>query len=187
MQKRHHWLLWPGLLAAGPLAVALLYLLTDAQHWTGAEKRINELYAVYVLGLVVVLLMARSLRQRSLLYLLLGGFSLAALLREIHFEWTSTGVYVLLLALIGLAWWWREQLKPLARTGAFLPWFKGTLAVYLLSVLVSRRVFRDMLPNEEHMHVPLEEVLENVAHSMLLVTAVIGSWRRPVPPGPPQP
>lgn len=178
VRKQHHWLLWPGLLAVGPVVIGLLYL-AQAQHWSGAEKRINELYAVCILGLVFTLLIARSAWQRSLLYLLLAGFALAAWLREIHFEWTDTGVYVFLLVLIGLAWWWRERLKPMAQAGIFLPWFKGTLAAYFLSVLIARRVFRDLLPNEELMHVPLEEVMENVAHSMLLVTAVVGSWSRP--------
>jgi hypothetical protein len=181
VRKQHHWLLWPGLLAVGPLVIGLLYLI-DAQHWTGVEKRFNELYAVCILGLVFAVLILRCALQRNLLYLLLGGFALAAWLREIHFAWTHQGVYVLLLILIALAWWWRERLKPLAQTGSFLPWFKGTLVIYLLSVLISRRIFKDlpiMLPDEELMHVPLEEVLENVAHSMLLITALVGSWNRP--------
>jgi hypothetical protein len=177
MRKRRDWLLWPGLLAVGPVVMGLLYLV-QAEQWRGAEKRINEWYAVCVLGLVVVVLIGRSAWQRSLLYLLLAGFALAAWLREIHYPWTDQGVYVLLLVLIGLAWWWRERLKPLAQAGSFLPWLKGTMAAYVLSVLIARRVFRNLLPNEELMHVPMEEVMENVAHSMLLVTALVGSWQR---------
>ncbi|HXG28054.1 MAG TPA: hypothetical protein VNJ47_04310 [Nevskiales bacterium] len=177
MHTRHHWLLWPGLLAAGPLVIVLLYLV-GAEHWRGEEKRINEAFAVGILALTVTLLVLRSAWQRSLLHLLLGGFAAAALLREIHYDWTDRGVYVLLLLLIGLAWGWRERLAPAARSGSFLPWFKGALAAYLLSVLVSRRVFRDLLPNEPLMHVPIEEVMENLAHSLLLVSALVGSWHR---------
>jgi hypothetical protein len=131
-----------------------------------------------ILGVTFTALVIRGARQHSLLYWLLGGFALIAWLREIHFEWTHKGVYILLLILISLVWWWRERLKPLAQAGVFLPWFKGTMVIYLLSVLISRRVFRGLLPDEELMHTAVEEVLENVAHSMLLITAGIGDWRR---------
>lgn len=182
MQKLHAWALWPGLLAIGPLVIAGMYV-AHAMGYPVAEedfnKYVNEMFAVVLLAVVLAILLIRSIRQRSLLYLLLAGFALTAWLREIHFEWTHRGVYVLLLALIACAWWWRERLKPLAQAGNFMPWFKAMLVVYLLSVLVSRRVFRGLLPHEPLLHVALEETLENVAHSMLLVIALAGHWRKP--------
>jgi len=55
-------------------------------------------------------------------------------------------------------------------------WWTATMAVYFLSVLISRRVFRHILPCEKELHIPLEEVMETMAHLMMLGTSIL-AWR----------
>ncbi len=178
MPTRHHASLWPGLLAVGPLVIAFVYL-AHAQGWAVITKTPNEIYAVSILGPALLAFLYRAWQTRRLLHLLMAGFAFTAWMREWHFGWTHDGVYLMLAVLMGLAWWQRDNLKPQADTGSFMPWFKGTLVVYFLSVLVAKRVFRDILPNEQPVHVALEELLENAAHTMLLLTALVGCrhWR----------
>lgn len=170
-------LLWPGLLAAGPLATVFVYV-AHAQAWPVLGKPALETYAISVLPLALAAFLLKAWRTHRRLYLFMAAFALIALLREWHFAWTGKGVYLMLLALILAAAWQHRVLMSEARDGPFLPWFKGTLVVYFLGVLVARRVFRDILPDEQPIHVALEETLENVAHSMLLLTALAGSWKR---------
>ena len=53
----------------------------------------------------------------------------------------------------------------------------GTAFTYFLSILIGRRVFSigylALLPNEAHMHVALEEVMENIAHLFLIFTGIV--------------
>jgi hypothetical protein len=48
----------------------------------------------------------------------------------------------------------------------------GVLWTYLFSQLIARRVFRDILPNERLLHIPLEETAETFAHLSFLVFAI---------------
>ncbi len=176
MPTRHHWLLWPGLLAAGPLTVAFVYF-AHAKGWSLINRAPNEALALAILGTAVIILAIRASLQASPLYLLLGCFVLIAWLREWHFGWMHHGVYLMLLMLLLWTWLWRERITPLAREGIFMYWLKATFAIYFLSVLLARRAFRDVLPYEELLNTQLEETMENVAHTMLLITGLLGQWR----------
>lgn len=83
--------------------------------------------------------------------------------------------------LLGWTWLWRKRLRPFADAGNFLPWFKATMAIYVLAVLLARRAFRDVLPYEDAVNTQLEETMENVAHSMLLITGLVIGKLRPQP------
>lgn len=182
MNHQRHWLLWPGLLAVGPLTIAYVYF-AHAQGWTTIDKNPNEVVALVLLALAGIVFLLRAALQRNPLFLLMACFAVIAWLREWHSEWIHHGVYYLLVGLIVWTWLWREKIRPYAREGSFMPWLKGTVAIYVLAVLLARRVFRDVLPNEEVINTPLEETMENVAHGMLLIMSLLGNWRRqPSPP-----
>ena len=51
------------------------------------------------------------------------------------------------------------------------------LWAYARAFLLYRRSFR-FLPGEDHLHNFLEEGAETVAHLMLIVTSLVGRWRR---------
>lgn len=168
-------LLWLGLLAIGPLAIAFAYFAHN-HHWFILTKPPNETYAVVVLAVALAVYGFRAWREQSLLLTLLAGYAFAAWMREWHFDWTHHGIYVFLLLLIaGAAVKWkrvRGEAPP-----NFRPWFVSTLVLYFISVLIARRVFRDYLPDEEGINTQLEEFMENVAHTMLFLTSLVGIGR----------
>jgi hypothetical protein len=53
----------------------------------------------------------------------------------------------------------------------------GMIFTYFVAILIQRRVFNPgripILPNEQLMHVALEEVMENVAHAYFLFCGII--------------
>lgn len=165
-------LLWLGLLSIGPLAIAFGYLAHD-RNWYILTKPPNEAYAVAVLGITLAVYVFRAWREHSLLMGLLAGYAFAAWMREWHFDWTHHGVYVLLLFLIvvsALKW---KRVRGEAPP-SFAPWFTSTLVLYFVGVLIARRALRDYLPDEEAINTPLEEFMENVAHTMLFLTSLVG-------------
>ncbi len=176
--NKSRWLVWPGLLCVGPLTIAYVYL-AHAQGWSTIDKTPNEVAALILLGIAGAVFALRSVLQRNPLYLLMAAFAVIAWLREWHADWIHHGVYYLLAGLMIWAWLWRDKIRPYALQGYFMPWLKSTVAIYVLGVLLARRAFRDFLPNEEAVNTPLEETMENVAHGMLLIMSLLGSWRRP--------
>lgn len=166
-------LLWFGLLAIGPLAIVFAYFAHE-RHWLILTKPPNEAYAVIVLGVAFVVYAFRARREHSLLMALLAGYALAAWMREWHFDWTHHGIYVFLLLLIGGAAMKWKRIRGEAPPN-FQPWFGSTLLLYFIGVLIARRVFRDYLPDEEGINTQLEEFMENVAHTMLFLTSLVGT------------
>lgn len=175
MSNKPHRLIWPGLLLIGPFTIAFVYL-AHSLGWTLVEREATELVAPWIPAAAAVLFGLRALWQRNLLFLLMTGFAVAAMFRELHYDWTHHGVYYFLVMLMACAWLWRERIKPLARQGNFLPWFKATMAAYFLAVLLARRAFRDMLPYEDDVNTQLEETMENVSHSLLFLTSLATPW-----------
>ena len=122
---------------------------------------------------------------RDPLHLILGCLSAAFLCREIPFAGTSVGVYVALVALVVWVVLWRKRLAAPLEHGQTKSWLLVTAGMYVLSQVIARRVFADrhlgihmgILPQEELLHIPMEEVCETVAHICLIVTSFAGSFR----------
>lgn len=173
-------LLWLGLLAIGPLTIGFVYF-AHAHDWTLIERGPAEITAPIILSIAAMVFAFKAVLQRNPVALLLGCFAVIAWLREWHFDWVHHGVYVLLAILGGWIWLWRKRLRPFADAGSFLPWFKATMVIYVLAVLLARRAFRDVLPYEDVVNTQLEETMENVAHLMLLITSFVISKLPPLP------
>ena len=164
---------WPVLL--GPVAMGAVYGAHGAGREVFYDKQIHETLALIILGLAVVSYGACGARGRRPIHLILAVFTTALFCREWHFAGSGIGVYVAGVLILGWGYLWRERLRPCWREEPFRWWLTGTLATYLLSVLISRRVFRHLLPLEKELHVPLEEVTETTAHLMMLVTSLV-AW-----------
>jgi hypothetical protein len=151
-------------------------------HATGADwylvKRPHEYAAVGLLAAAAAACTVRAHGGRSRAHLLLAFLAVAFLAREIHWEWTTKGVYVVLAALAVWAAIWRGHLTPAVRIGRFWPWLCATGFAYVLAQVIARRAFRGVLPYEQDLHALLEEVVENAAHAMLIVTAFADRFGR---------
>jgi hypothetical protein len=164
-----------------PLGIPLVYALDAAGLGPYVDREPNEWMAMPLIGLASVVFWAAAIRFRSESHLLLAVLTLGFFLREWHFVGTTQGVYVVILACAGWAALRRRELAASDELRHVRGWLVAALATYLLSQLVARRVFAahhlNLLPNEDALHVSLEETLENVAHLMMLATAWI-AWPR---------
>ena len=177
---------WPFLL--GPLGILYVYYLDAVGLGDLAGRQPNELLAMPIIGLASLVYWTAAIRDRSEFHLLLAVLTLGFFFREWHFEGTSMGVYIVVLACVAWATLRRKQLAPSYYQGNTRYWLMAALATYVLSQLVARRVFAahnlDLLPNEDALHITLEETLENVAHLMMLVTSVVAWPRKKRAPNP---
>ena len=140
-------------------------------------KPFLEAPAPFMTGLVAAVYATRSLATRNRLAILLTALAAAFTLREIHWDWTHKGIYVML---AGIGLWaavWHKSLREPLRDRRHTSWLTATFFAYFFSQLIARRAFR-FIPGEQEIHVPLEEWAEVTAHLMFLVTSLIGSWRR---------
>ena len=159
---------WPLLCA--PAAVALTLLAHDRGWEPLLHKPNHEFIAIPLLALTVVF-MARTWRtRREALFLALTIVSAAFLCREIHFTGSDPLLY---LSVNAVAFWvWRRwpDMRATLVTWPARAWLVASFACYFLSQVVARRAFRG-LAGEDAVHVPLEELLESVAHLLFLYAA----------------
>ena len=142
------------------------------------SEKPNEILAIVLMSLVVVVFLIRSWLYRLEIDYVLLLMAANFLCREFHF--TGTDDAVVLIAAFVLAWVVYRKDRILASiedAGLFQIALTGTIFTYLVAILIQRRVFKPgrlpLLPNEEFMHISLEEVLENIAHAYFLFCGII--------------
>jgi hypothetical protein len=166
-------------LLVGPAATLATYAAYDPEQPFGPIKRVLETGALGLTGSALVLCLVHRAVGREPYHLVLAAVAGTVLLREIHWDWTDVFVYVALAAIAAWGWAWRPRIAPyLDRSVPARVWLVAAAVTYVLSQLVARRVFRDILPDEQLVYDRLEEVLECTAHLALLVATVVGPWSR---------
>jgi len=121
------------------------------------------------MSFVVALFLIRSfLYQLEIDYVLLL-MSVNFLCREIHFTGTGKAVYIITVFVFVWVIYRKDQiLANIENAKLFQIALTGTFFTYFMAILIQRRVFTPermpLLPNEQLMHVALEEVMENIAH-----------------------
>ena len=170
------WAFFPVLIAVGLVYIGHYHGVTEAQ-WESVWKNRLELTAVPVLSLTVALLIIAVLRAKKRIDIVFLGVSIAFLCREIHFAGTSTGVYIAVGIVAGLAFFWRDTILDELQNENF---HKATIFAliwsYFVSLVIQRRAFSakhlDILPDEQSVHIGLEEMTEDMAHIIFLLLAV---------------
>jgi hypothetical protein len=179
---------WPTLLA--PLAMLVMIVLSG---WldAGTMKIYAEPVSPPLLALAAVCFALRAWKTRNPLCAILTGLAFAFTCREIHFTGTDLGVKVALVVLVVWTVLWRKRLTTPIANIKHVRWVLASGFTYALCMLVQKRVFSakhlGMIPNEDAIHIPLEEGLELVAHLLLLLSAVMGGWKTAPPRGNPNP
>lgn len=141
-------------------------------------KAYHEHIAIGLMGVATALFVMRAFCYRMEVDFILAVMSVNFLCREIHFVGTDNGVvivaaFVLIWVLLRKNQIWAsiEHAKLLQIS------LSGTAFTYLLSILIARRAFSidylAVLPNEAHVHVALEELIENIAHLMLIFCGIV--------------
>ncbi len=161
---------WAALLP--PLSVGAVYLADAAGGDRLIAKRPNEVVALVLLALAVLACLLRLTVWRDRFHLVLAAFTASLLCREIHFAGTHKGIYVAAVAIAVWAWVWRKHLLPVVKGTAKGRWLVIAAWAYVFAILIQRRAFR-FLPLESQLHIQMEEVAENVAHTLLLIACLL--------------
>ena len=160
---------WPLIL--GPLATLAYYAVYAENPYSPLVGKFHhEIVALALTTTALIIFGIRGLLGRKSAHIVLTAMTFSLLLREIHWPWTTHGIYC---AASGISVWvlfWRKQLWKEVSKGQFWKWLVCTGFTYCYGILIMRRAFRGVLPLEEQIHVSLEEVVENTAHLMLIIT-----------------
>ena len=168
-----HW--WPLLI--GPAGMAYVYVLFLLDRQDLAHKPTLEVIALYLAYTAAACSLLHLRVNRHPYYLLLSCVAITVVLREYHWDWTSGFVYVALgaIAVWGVFWW--KRLAPyLDAYPSVRIWLICTAITYVLSQVIARRAFEHVMPHEPLVYSDMEEVVENLSHSMLIVAALVGPW-----------
>lgn len=159
---------WP--LAIGPAGILFVYA-AHAMGWKAVLAKANlEFLALWLTLGSAMALAIRWRLTREPVYLVLAALAVAFLCREFHWEWTSKAVYAAVAAIGIWGYVWRGRIVPyLSVHPSFLLWLMSTAFMYFFSQVIARRAFRHVLPDEQLLHVSLEEIAETLAHTMLLI------------------
>lgn len=167
---RRYWLLF----LINPAMVAFIYL-AYAMDWQWAlSKYYQEQLAAYLLMPLVVLGWGAGLAiRRTALHGIVLILATTMLCREIHFVGTHKGIYVAAVVIAVWAFLWRKRLAQPLNRGRIKPLLLATIFAYAVSIILSRRVFRGVLPLENELHISMEEFMENAAHTLFFITALV--------------
>lgn len=165
-----------------PAMVGILFVYwaqASPQRQLWVAKTPHETTAIVLLSIASGLFLMRAWLFRLELDYLLLVMAINFMCREIHFAGTDNGVVAVAVCVLMMALYWLDRIfaalkkAPLVRLA-----LAGTFLTYLLAQLIQRRVFRagriPLLPEEALLHVPLEEVTENIAHLYFIFIALAG-------------
>jgi len=161
---------WPMLL---PVLVMVGVYGAKSAGWTAAlDKPLHEIIALCLLSSALTVAIKGWLAGRERFGLVLTALCLVFLLREIHFPGAKIVLYGGV-ALIGVwAVLWAKSLLPSLLGRPRGRWLVVVIWTYALALLVQRRALK-FLPDEENIHIELEEVIENLGHLFLLILGLL--------------
>ena len=177
---KNFWILLPSLI---PLLLVYAVHHFNIYSWI-ITRDFNENIALWLVSMILVILLTNSLISRDSLIIYLTVLALVFLIRELNdtvltffgssylFK-TKKLVDCLLVGMVIWAFGWHEKLFACLNRSIMLKVsLFGVMWTYLFSQLIARRVFRDILPNERLLHIPLEETAETSAHLSFILFAL---------------
>lgn len=157
---------WPALL--GPAMIVLVVAIGESAGEGFFVKSRMEI-AGYTLSCIAALCFIwRFVRDRMEVHLALAILAAEFFHREFGHNKTIY-VALVLIAVWGVARF--KALKPQFSRGRLWPWIMCTGWTYFLSQFIAKRGLGRSFPYELEYHMPWEEMLENTAHLMFIVTA----------------
>ena len=194
--KQINWwllLIAPVVLAAATVAANMLGF---GRSESGKCANWLEIFAPYLAATGLAIYAVRAVVTRKPLFLMLTFLAAAMLLREIEWEhldmigwmsrgiifWTHLGIYT---AFVVVAVWmvlWRKKIADTLKDRWYISLVSASVWAFILSQLIARGVFDAkrlaIIPNEDEIHLFLEEAVETAGHVLWIAGAIVGSWRR---------
>ena len=180
------------LLLIAPVVLAAATVAANLQGFGRSESSKSadwlEIFAPYLAASGLAIYAVPAVVTRKPLFLMLTFLAAAMLAREIDWEhrgiifWTHLGIYT---AFVVVAAWmvlWRRKIADTLKDRWYISLVVAAIWAFILSQLVGRGVFDEkrlaIIPNEDEIHLFLEEAVETAGHVLWIAGAVVGSWRR---------
>lgn len=149
------------------------------------QKPVQEPIALMLTAYALIFALLKLGLHRNRFYVLFSLLAACVVLRELHFEWTTKFIYGAVAVLGVWAFLWRATLIPFLDSNPHRRcWLIATAWTYVFSQIIARKGLQHLCPEGsaaealfDAIYTDTEEVVENVAHLMLLITALIGSFR----------
>ena len=156
------------------------YLLSDtvANGRFGPDtfKGILEMVAFYILVPTALIAYYRFCIERSRFFLWFLAIILALLCREVHWQWTGGGVFVMLGALMLVGYIFYDKLRPQISSSAFINLFVTAILCYFIANLLLdqnwaqiSKEFRSDIKYKKS----LEEFMEILGHATIALIVLL--------------
>jgi len=136
-----------------------------------------ESIAHWLLVIPTIVYWVRAIHTRNPLYVILTVLAASLLCREIHFTGMDKAIYPL--GVIILIWVvaWRDIIAKPLKDRRHTVWLVATVVAYFFALLADRRALK-FIPDEAQIHSQIEECAETMSHLVMIVTSLVGNWRR---------
>lgn len=166
----------------GPVVVACL----TVGHKLGADydrlQVVLEQIGPYLIGVAAAIYVIRTAVTRNWPLAIVTFLVLSLMCREIHFAHMDKAIFALFGTAGAWAILWRKRITASPADWPHVSWLLAAMVTYALSQIIAKRVFSarhiPIIPGEDAIHTALEESAETAGHLILIVSAVVGSWRR---------
>jgi hypothetical protein len=140
--------------------------------WYGALKTFWESKALQVLIVAVTAAVIRLVFTKFAPFSLwVLGFTVVFLMREIHWDFMSEGVYIGVIILLVIAWSQYDQMREYLQSRFFLTMFAMVFLTYFISVTFDAQCWTKT-ERMDHVGQLAEEIVEVFGHLLIVIMTV---------------
>lgn len=139
-------------------------------------KFVLENLAYCILAPALIIAYLRACAESSLFFLWLTAIIATLLCREIHWDWTTRGVYVLLALLAATAFVFHDKLRPQISSSVVVNLFASAALTYFISNFLLDHdwaKFPKHFRSDIHFKKSLEEFMECFGHTTMLLMTLL--------------
>ena len=167
--------LLPVIVAVIAFFIVQAHMPLDYVDWWNAKKAVLEELALILIGGAFALSVIRSvLTKGSIFSLWISAFALIIWFREIHWDWTSSGVYVGLLIWMAFAFFKYDRLEPALSDRKTITLLALIIFSYFVAVTFDQQWWTDGKYYDKCGKLA-GEVIENLGHTLVGLLVLIGS------------
>ena len=155
------------------LGITLLFWLLIGMGMIDPAKQVLEIAAVVISGILTIGLIGRYAFTRHLFLLWSAGFMAIAMSREIHFSGSDELLLIGWPIMLVILLWRYDLFKSYLKNRLLINFLAGGFLLYLISQTIDQRWWRGV-PGEDLVHVPLEELMEILAHCTVGLAMLLG-------------
>lgn len=167
--------LLPVIVAVIAFFIVKAHMPLDYADWWNAKKAVLENLALILIGGAFALSVIRSvLTKGSIFSLWISAFAMILWFREIHWEWTSWGVYVGLLIWMAFAFFKYELLEPALSDRKTITLLALIIFTYFIAVTFDQQWWTEGKYYDKCGKLA-GEVIEDLGHALVGLLVLFGS------------